>query len=826
MPSVRRTALALLAALALLLGFITPAAQGPSAQASTTVPVTVTVLGPDGEPFQWTSPDEQLTVRLWGPTFGSSFPVPVTTTGSAQVTVPPGNYQIQVSYGGQRNILSGWGNGQELQAGSTVTTVGAEGGAVTARLRTGGTITGTVTGDGFPLDALSFSVYRASGSLTQDYRAAYDVESQRYTITRVQPGTYRILLYGSAAGQSRLVGAWADGTMAAPESLNSYGGIGGSQLLGSGLVVTAGSMLSMSPLSLEVMSAITGTVTWPGNEPDFLTRYVNAYLDGELVGSKLIRSDGFFSFTDVARRNGTDWVFCVQAAYQWNSHQWAESCWSESGTVVREEADSVIAQPRTVVSGIDIVVAEGTILRYQVLYDLDGNGGVAPAPSTSAEANLYRLNADGTIFTLVEGGLYRYVDGASWHSPGPVMPGTYAVQIVDANRPQLGRTWLLPSGETTPFLSVDNELVIEPGLTIDRDVVLRPIRREFDRLWGPNRYATGVEISKAGFPTDEAPVPVVYIASGVNYPDALSAGPLAAQMGGSMLLVSPTSIPDSVREELGRLEPEKIVIVGGTGAISLSVERDLEQYVEDDPRRVDRVGGANRYEVSRALVAGAFEGQTGMPIFIATGRNYPDALAAGPAAAAVGGAVLLVNGAATTVDTPTRRLLDELDPSVIIVVGGTGVVSPQIENVLRANYPGDERVFRLSGPDRYTGAVNLNRAIFEESSLAFLATGTSFADALTGGALAGRVGAPLYLTRPSCMPGVVSEEITQLRASAVVILGGTGAVSAAVENGAVCGVTSSSAPTSVAAPTAGSADVRVPSGSGDIAALREALGLP
>lgn len=820
MLNARRATLALLAATALLLGFVTPAGQGTSAQASTTVPVTVTVLGPDGAPFTWTSPDEQLSVRLWGPRFGSSFSVPVATTGTAQVSVPPGNYQIQVTYRGERNILSGWGNGQESQAGSTVTTVGAEGGSITANLRTGGTITGTVTGDGFPLSALSFTVYRDLGFVAQGYQSWFDVESQQYTITRLQPGTYRILFSGSAESQPRLVREWARGARVALEPLDWSGVFPGSPPPSDDVVVTAGATVSMSPLNLEVMSAITGTVTWPGNQPDPLNRYLDAYLDGELVGSKLIGDDGLFSFTDVAPRGGTDWVFCVRAHYESNSHQWAESCWSPDGATTRANAQAVRAMPQGVVSGIDINVAEGTRMVFSVYTDYDGPSGQPPRLAAGSEALLYRLSDDGERYEIATPGLVRTLSTPT-HISAPLMPGTYVVQIVDQASPGVGRTWLTPSGTSTIDLTEQNQFVVADGGTITLDVILRPYTRAFDRISGPDRFATAVAISRETISDAEAPASVVYIVNGLNYPDALSAGPIAAQQGGAMLMVRPTVIPESVRAELTRLAPERIVIVGGTGAVSAAVEVDLRQYVDGDALRVERVGGSDRFAVSRALIATSFEGQTGMPLFIATGRNFPDALAAGPAAAALGGAVLLVNGAATTIDLPTRELIDTLQPSEIIIVGGPSVVSNGIASSLVTRY-GEGNVFQIFGADRYSGAANLNEAIFAESTIAFLATGTSFADALAGGVLAGQVEAPLFLTLPQCIPAVTNRAMTTTRSSFAVIFGGTGAVSSAVERGTVCGTRSAEAPTSIPAP--GSRSER--QSDAEIERLREALGLP
>ena len=89
------------------------------------------------------------------------------------------------------------------------------------------------------------------------------------------------------------------------------------------------------------------------------------------------------------------------------------------------------------------------------------------------------------------------------------------------------------------------------------------------RIAGADRFATAVEIAKAGFPTT---APVVFLATGLNYPDALAAGPVAAKLGGPLLLTLPDQLPVSVRDELVSLAPATVYLVGGTGAVSTAVQ--------------------------------------------------------------------------------------------------------------------------------------------------------------------------------------------------------------------------------------------------------------
>ena len=96
--------------------------------------------------------------------------------------------------------------------------------------------------------------------------------------------------------------------------------------------------------------------------------------------------------------------------------------------------------------------------------------------------------------------------------------------------------------------------------------------------------------------------PVVYVATGENFPDALGAGPAAAIVKGPILLVAQNSIPGETAAELIRLAPDKIIIVGGTAVVSPAVEDGLKGYAGT----VERIAGANRYETAAKLSAATF----------------------------------------------------------------------------------------------------------------------------------------------------------------------------------------------------------------------------
>lgn len=299
------------------------------------------------------------------------------------------------------------------------------------------------------------------------------------------------------------------------------------------------------------------------------------------------------------------------------------------------------------------------------------------------------------------------------------------------------------------------------------------------RLSGADRYATAVSISHQY----QSGVPVVYIATGSNFPDALSAAPAAALQGGPLLLTTPTKLPDSVTAEIKRLTPQKIVVVGGTGAVSAAVYSRLSTLAPS----IRRDSGADRYATSQTINRAAFSAGSARMAYVATGSNFPDALSASAAAASSGSPVMLVAGAGSTAGAATTALMQRLGVSSVRIAGGVGAVSARVESSLRAA-SGVTSVVRLAGADRYTTSSAINRSAFTSASSAYFAVGTNFADALAGAALAGRDGGPLYVVPASCVPADVIADLKTRGTTRRVLLGGTGALGAGVANLTPCAV--------------------------------------
>ncbi|MFC4244629.1 cell wall-binding repeat-containing protein [Gryllotalpicola reticulitermitis] len=381
-----------------------------------------------------------------------------------------------------------------------------------------------------------------------------------------------------------------------------------------------------------------------------------------------------------------------------------------------------------------------------------------------ASASISGAARVGQTLTATAGGV---VPGATpvyqWNANGTPIPGA------------VGRTLTLVAGQLGAKITVTISGSFPGYLSASKTVAAStPVLPSLARVAGSDRWATAVAASKAQFPNGAS---TVLIASGANYPDALSAAPAAAKLSGDLLLTAPTSLPPSVASELRRLKPTRVYLVGGTNAISATVATEVRADTGVAPRRVS---GTDRYATSAAIAAAFFP--SAKTAFAATGAGFPDALSAAGAASSLGAPVLLVPGASSAPTAPVAAQLTRLRPSTLYIVGGTTVVSPALQSTLAKT----GTVTRLSGSDRWATSVAVAKKFHPSATQAVVASGANFPDALVGSVLAGSRGAGLLLSSPTCMPGVVVRELTAMHASALTLMGGTAGLSSAVADEKVC----------------------------------------
>ncbi|QDC25607.1 cell wall-binding repeat-containing protein [Georgenia yuyongxinii] len=311
----------------------------------------------------------------------------------------------------------------------------------------------------------------------------------------------------------------------------------------------------------------------------------------------------------------------------------------------------------------------------------------------------------------------------------------------------------------------------DPGPTIPDDPT-SPV----SRLGGADRYETAAKVAGRYSPGVE----VAYVATGMDYPDALTGAALAGKNDGPVLLTRPNSLPTATADALARLKPRRIVVLGGPAAVSKAVADLLRAYsTANTADEVTRLAGDDRYGTA-AAVAAKYPERVAVA-YLATGTDYPDALTGAALAGHTGGPVLLTRS--DSLPTATADALATLQPRRIVVLGGPGAVSKAVVDRLPAYATANttDEVTRLAGEDRYGTAAAVAGKYPKGVEIAYVATGTDFPDALTGAALAASTGGPVLLTRPGTLPAFTATALGNLAPRHVTILGGTAAVSTTVE---------------------------------------------
>jgi putative cell wall-binding protein len=219
-------------------------------------------------------------------------------------------------------------------------------------------------------------------------------------------------------------------------------------------------------------------------------------------------------------------------------------------------------------------------------------------------------------------------------------------------------------------------IVVTGGTAVISDSVFDQLARfatTIRRDSGRDRYATAAVISHRAFPTS---ADIVYVATGETFPDALVAGPAAISDQAPLLLVRRDSVPSYTRNELARLGPRSIIIVGGTGNVSSGVEAQLANYAQS----VTRQSGSDRWATGQTVSAKAFTPTTSDIVYIAYGNGWPDSVAGTAAASQVPGPILLVR--TYSIPSATRQELVRLSPERIMIFGGTAVVANSVTTTL------------------------------------------------------------------------------------------------------------------------------------------------
>jgi putative cell wall-binding protein len=651
---------------------------------------------------------------------------PTTTggDGSYSVTVSTGRFAIRFSEASQvhaEGFFSTAGFVVDAAGATTILVTDAPVTGVNVRLPLSHAISGTVTGVGnAPVANVTITAMTTAGVQTvmamTDGAGLYTlhVASGSYVLRFNPPSTYP-------------VGYFSDGGLVTTLSAATAIGVGGGDITG-------------KDIQLPAAQVISGTVTDSGS----------ASVAGITVSAGLA--------TTMTNGSGTYSLSVPPGSYQVTFQDPTNalpSGYYSTGGLTTSVAGA---------TPVDVNAGDAPNTNVQLPAGVAVTGSVTGAGGAALNGiNVWLIPAGATdplsIGTTSGSGTYSIV----------AAPGSFILKLVDVTGAySAGFYRSTVVGGFTKDMTAASAVSVA-GLPVGLNTVQMPLYNTTTRQSGPDRYGTAATISRGTTPSG---VDVVFVATGLNFPDALAAAAAAGKVGAPILLVETSTIPSPTNIELKRLKPARIVVAGGPSVVSNSVLAQLGGYTQP-AGVVERQSGPDRYGTAASISSHTFA--PGVVVaYIATGLNFPDALAAAAAAGRLGGPVLLVRTSAIPLDT--RAELIRLKPGRIVVAGGPSVVSNGVLSQLRAYTTGG--VERQSGPDRYATAASISSRTFAPGApIVYVATGLNFPDALAAAAAAGRLGGPVLLVGTSTIPQVTKDELSRLRPGRIVIAGGSSVVS-------------------------------------------------
>lgn len=474
----------------------------------------------------------------------------------------------------------------------------------------------------------------------------------------------------------------------------------------------------------------------------------------------------------------------------------------------------------------DYVLGQNLDLTGLVATGTYSDGTTAPVPVTLAEISGFNSNNAGsqTITVTVEGktGTFdvnvtaktlteikvakqpaktEYAQGLSIDLTGMEVVGTYSDGTVSA----LPVTKDNVSGFDSSKIGSQTVTVTLEGKTAAFDVNIIPI---LNVISGSNTNATAVEVSKASY----AETNTVILETGSNFADALSAAPLAIQEKAPILLTEKDSIPQSTWDEIKRLNASKVIIVGGEGEVSPSVETALKSLGIS----VERISGSETYGTSvetakrvreksgitsKAIIANgcyfadavsiaSYAAQQSEHISVAEDKagitdkailehryGFADTLSIGSYAAQKGIPILMTDSNALAGET--KAALIEFGIKEVEVIGDYSVVSQQVEDELKAM---GITVARTYGSSRFGTSIEVAGKFFPDSHKAMAASGLGFADALAAVPLAAKMNAPIVFVERNSLSSEVSTYMTNSKIDSITMIGGNSAAGEAVKD--------------------------------------------
>lgn len=281
-----------------------------------------------------------------------------------------------------------------------------------------------------------------------------------------------------------------------------------------------------------------------------------------------------------------------------------------------------------------------------------------------------------------------------------------------------------------------------------------------ERFSGDNRYETAVAISKNGWEQSDN----VVIANGENYQDAL-VGASFAHLKNAPILINPKDkLEKNIKKEIERLCVKNVYIIGKD--ISTNIENELKGVYN-----VERISGTDYSNTAFKIGEEIKKEREVDTIILASENSFADALSIASYSAKKSIPILFTSK--NNISSDADIALNNWGIKNVIIVGGTGVITEEIENHIKEY---GVTTTRLSGTDRYDTALEVMKHFTPEDGYKniSIASGESYPDALTGAVLAAKKDIPLILVSKNRVKSNIEEYLKQYAIDKAYLFGGVG----------------------------------------------------
>ncbi len=205
---------------------------------------------------------------------------------------------------------------------------------------------------------------------------------------------------------------------------------------------------------------------------------------------------------------------------------------------------------------------------------------------------------------------------------------------------------------------------------------------DVERIAGNDRYQTADKVASRVISTlGGAYDGTAFVGTGGNFPDALGASPLAAANGWPLFLAHPTA-GLSAGTKAAMAGVDEVLILGGRMVVSDATASYL--IGRFGAGSVTRLAGADRYETAAKVAAHGVDhgGLIWNRVAIATGQNFPDALAGGVLQGKVGSVMLLTRPTALDPYTRAALVANKAGITTVTFFGGTGALPQAVRDAV------------------------------------------------------------------------------------------------------------------------------------------------